>query len=511
MNDAEFDMFLENIAEASCPSDMSQDINPWHRAMSRVLWGTGLTTLTLNFLNLDTILSGIGLILLILGYRALRKENGWFRAAYIVSVLRAIWFCITFFLQSTVLSEADGISLFLSAGAYLCLVLLFFCLLSLRNGIRAVQKKAGLPGHGGTELLLWYGIVLLLALIKLESIAVFILVIAYGFILRGLFQLSAELTQAGYAISPSAVKISDRTVALTFGGILLALYMTGLLFLGRYPMEWQPVDASRSGQAADVSEKLTALGFPENVLRDMTAEEILACKDAAFVLVHSRDYDINLQRGIGTQEEIDGSKVALITPDEGEPHLRFTFIGVKFGDAREHWRIIHHFEWLTDTRFFGTEAIQLWPSDRSGAWDKCTDVTGRLLYDKGDVVLTADYYSLQAVSYRRNDILAGMTGRYDNHDVFATFSFPGEGERQRGYLIYDIREMKDGAIVDSWFNYAHQQRRLQFPVMTARDYFMTSFLSRPDTFWRIQSALQFTTHGAVPELFCAFLTVRSVS
>ena len=44
LNDREFDMFLEDIIEEPSASDMPQDINPWRRAMNRVLWGTGLTT-----------------------------------------------------------------------------------------------------------------------------------------------------------------------------------------------------------------------------------------------------------------------------------------------------------------------------------------------------------------------------------------------------------------------------------------------------------------------------------
>ena len=116
LNEREFDMFLENIIEAPSIADMPQDINPWRKAMNRVLWGTGLTTLTLNFLKLDTILPAIGLVLLILGYRTLRNENGWFKAAYIISAIRAVWFCISTFFQSTVLMEVSEVATFLAVG-----------------------------------------------------------------------------------------------------------------------------------------------------------------------------------------------------------------------------------------------------------------------------------------------------------------------------------------------------------------------------------------------------------
>ena len=501
LNDREFDMFLEDIIEEPAASDMPLDINPWRKAMNRVLWGTGLTTLTLNFLNLNTLLPALGLILLLLGYRTLRNENGWFKIAYIISTLRAIWFCIALFFQSTVLTEESSVSTFLATGTYVGLIPSFVALLSLRNGIRAVQKKAGLSPHGGTGLVIWYLIILFLSLINFEGFAVWILMIAYGFILRGLYKLSKELAEAGYTVSPSAVKISDKAVILTFVTILIALGATGYLFFNHYPMEWKPTDITRSKQADAVAEDLIELGFPETVLQDMTDEEILACEGASFVLIDNRDYDMEQGRGIGTQEEIDGGKRALITPDQGEAHLRFTFIGVKFSDEREHWKLIHHFEWLTDYKFCGTEAIQVWPSDRSGGWTMSTDVTGRLLYEKDGTTHIADYHSLEAVSYQKTGLLASMMGPYDNHDVFATFSLPNEGSRQRGYLMYDILEMQDGYIVDSWFNYIHQRDQFQFPVKTAMEHEMTSTFSRGTPFQVIQSALQFTTHGEVPKLF----------
>ena len=499
-NEREFDRLLEDIVEEPSASNMPQDINPWCKAMNRVLWGTGLTTLTLNFLNLVTILPAIGLVLLILGYRTLRNENGWFKTAYIISAARAVWFCISVFFQSTVLMEESRVAEFFAVGAYVWLLPSFISLLSLRNGIRAVQKKACLPPHGGTGMLIWYLIILLLAFINFEGFAAWILLIAYGFILRGLYKLSKELTEAGYAVSTASVKVSDQAVAIAYVLLLLVLGAIGYLLFNHYPMQWNSAETIRLEQAKDVAEDLQELGFPETVLQDMTDEEILACEGATFVLVHNRDYDMEQGRGIGTQEEINGGKRALITPDQAEAHLRFTFIGVKFSGEREHWKLIHHFEWLTDTDFCGTEAIQMWPSDRSGGWTMSTDVTGRLLYEADGATHVADYHSLEPVSYQKTGLLASMMGPYDNHDVFATFSLPSEGSRQRGYLMYDILEMQDGYIVDSWFNYIHQRDQFQFPVKTAMEHEMTSTFHSDNTFEVIQSALQFTTHGEVPAL-----------
>ena len=149
---------------------------------------------------------------------------------------------------------------------------------------------------------------------------------------------------------------------------------------------------------------------------------------------------------------------------------------------------------------------RIWEQERNelyaqSGWTMSTDVTGRLLYDHDGATHTANYHSQEAVSYQKTGLLASMMGPYDNHDIFATFSFPSGGAGQRGYLMYDILEMQDGYIVDSWFNYIHQQDQFQFPVKTAMEHEMTSAFSRDNTFQVIQTALQFTTHDEIPKLF----------
>ena len=500
LSEQEFDLYLEEIIEAPPPSDLSNEFKPWHKAMNRILWGTGLTTLTLNFLNLDTILPGIGILLMVLGYRTLRNENKWFKTAYIITIARALWFCMSVFFHSTVITEGTAIEDFLILGTYMWQLPLFISLLALRNGIRAIQRKAGLPPHGGTGLLIWYVAIFLLALVSFQGLIIWVLLIGYIFILRGLYKLSKELDEAGYSVSPAPVKTTDKAITIGYATILSILLAIGYLFFNHYPMNWTPVEMQTIDQTEVIAQELVDLGFPETVLQDMTDDEILACEGATFVLVQVRDYDIKQNRGIGTQEEIDNGKIALITPDQGEANIRFTFIGVKFGEDRERWKLIQHFEWLTDVDFCGTEAIQMWPADRLDGWRMDTDVTGRILYDKEGITYTSDYHFLGDVSYQKSGFLADMIGQYNNHDVFATFSLPEDGTRQRGYLMYDVLEMNDGCIIDSWFNYIHQRSQLQFPVKSAMKYEITSTFGVNRPFQIIQSSLQITTHGKTPGL-----------
>ena len=500
LSEHEFDLYLEEIMDNPPPADLTDEFKPWRKAMNRILWGTALTTLTLNFWNLDVIMPAIGLILMFLGFRAMRNENNWFNTGYVISWISIIWWLIAFAINATVFSDDSDVTAFLKIGTYILLIPGFIRLLALRNGIRAVQKKADLPPHGGTGILIWYLIILVLGLINFSGFHVWFLLIAYIFILRNLFKLSKELDEAGYAVSPAPVKISDSAVKLIYVGLIILALVLGYGFFNKYTMDWQPVEVNNHSKVDTICHELLELGFPEVVLNDMTPEEILACEGATFVIVEQRDYDVDQNRGIGTQEEIDGGKIALTTIDKATPQLRITHVGVKFGDDREQWQIIHHFEWLDNRKFCGTEAVQLWPYSQEG-WNVSSDFTGRVLYDLNGETLASNYHSIGKVTYESSGLVAQMFGQYQSTDVFATFSLPSTGERRRGYVMYEISEMIDGYIINSWFNYIHQHSQLQFPVQTAKEFEMTSFVNNGSAFKTIQTALQFTTHGEIPELF----------
>ena len=64
-DDLRFDELLREDA-AALPPPADGEITPWRTAMDRILWGMGLTTITLNFLWLDVLLPAIGAVLLVL-------------------------------------------------------------------------------------------------------------------------------------------------------------------------------------------------------------------------------------------------------------------------------------------------------------------------------------------------------------------------------------------------------------------------------------------------------------
>lgn len=86
------DQLLYQGADQLPPKSVEQTSpDPWRQALLLICWGIALTSITLNFLNLQYILPAVGAMLLCLGFRSLRRENGWFRQCYVLSILLALY------------------------------------------------------------------------------------------------------------------------------------------------------------------------------------------------------------------------------------------------------------------------------------------------------------------------------------------------------------------------------------------------------------------------------------
>lgn len=489
MTDKEFDLYLEETIDAPPPIDLSGAFTPWRSAMSRILWGTGLTTLTLNFWNLDVILPAIGWMMLFLGYRTLRKENRWFALGYGISWVRILWWLTTFAINATVYSCEPQVKDFLSAMSYAMVIPGFGSFLALRNGIRAVQKKAGLRPHGGNGLLVWYIIFLILALYHYQGLLGWVVIIVYLCILGNLRSLSRELDEAGYAVSPAPVKISDAAAKWIYAGAILLALVIGYGFLGKYPMDWQPVAASASSEVQEVRQELLALGFPAHILDDLTEADILSCKGALRVVVEVRDHPVNDGREV-EEEYRDGNEIHTVRSTVyDQKELRLTGIGVELPGQREQWKIIHHFQWVIDPGFRGTEVIHLWPAYYTNrGWVSGSSLSGQVLYTDNGIVYSSPYHFLGQETYTKSSFL---WGEQVTTDGFAAFSIPNGVENHRGYVSYTAAEAQDGYIVDSWINYTHQTSRLQYPVITAMQKHLISGVRDTFSFLTLQDALQF--------------------
>ena len=139
-------LLAQSVAELP-PEEIVADVTPWRRAMNRILFGMALCAITLNFWCLNYILPAIGTVLLLLGFRALRRENRWLGGCFAVTVIRAACFFATLILNTTILQSAvftPAVTTTLTVTNAVLLLALYFCFW---RGLLAVQKKAGLPAQ----------------------------------------------------------------------------------------------------------------------------------------------------------------------------------------------------------------------------------------------------------------------------------------------------------------------------------------------------------------------------
>lgn len=509
MNESELEELLRDSMSEPPPEDIVTEVTPWKRATNRILVGLALCTVTLNFWCLNYILPAIGMVLTLLGFRALRQENRWLRNCFIITAIRSAYFFPFLILNTMPIQSAVYASPVMQAATIINLGLQFVMLFSLWRGLRAVQEKAGLPpGAGGAlALLVWFAVICLLALVHYSGLLIAgILLVGYFFILRNLWKLSKELEEAGYAVQAASVKVPDRTIVITIYAALCIGCVCGYLFGDSYPMDWNEIDSTEHHGVEEIKEQLLELGFPEYVLNDLTAEDIAACEGALQIVVDVYDHPVNDGRRVTTKEPgppgsgVDWCYTTRIVYDVKE--LRITGVGVQIPGERERWIIIQHFLWTTNPGFYGTESIQLWPTYRtvSQGWGSAGDVTGRVLYDKDGTTYTAPYYSLGDHTFTSNSI---FFGEQTSTDVFATFSMPRSGENHRGYVAYPIIEMQDGYITDCCINYTHQRFWLQYPAMTAMEKRMTNGWSDAGVFKTVQDSLQFYPTDEAAKLISA--------
>ena len=474
-DDREFDRMLEDELSALPPPDGAvREVTPWRRAMGRVVWGIGLTTVTVSVLWLDYILPAVGTALLVLGFRTLRRENRWLTACWALSLWNAALFFLGCVWDATVWPDPPAV---LGWARHLILLALAFCLW---RGVRAVRRAAGQPpkaGAAGALTLFLTALCIPTLLTGVEFrftglVLVLPFLILYLCILRCLARLPALLDGAGYTVHAAPVRLPDGAVKAAWAAALVAgVLLAGALFC-RYPMEWAPVEAGEQAGLEEVRGDLLALGMPEQVLDDLAPDDLAGLDGAV---------DVTVQDG---ERESPGFFMGDVRT------LEMTSIAVELPGGR--WRIIHHFLWRDDpgprtTEYMALRTAYLEDGWGEGNWQKEGELSGRLLFDRQGTTYAGDYYSLSTVRYTVNDFFNGPT---ETSSPIALFSLPRWGENCRWYVTYGSRTLDGAEVLSSWCEYVHQVKWLNYPALSSQEYAALSLKGSWDSFDLIYSDIQ---------------------
>lgn len=441
----------------------------WQEPFRRILWGLAAGTIIPAFqgLKLDILLPLLGTLFMLLGFRALRRQNRFFRACWLLSLACA---ALVFFQLAAEASPSLQVwgrsSLALGLGL-LANAARLFCLW---GGLRQARRQAGLPPKAAAAggLAAWYLLMCLLALAQYQGLLAWVMLAAFVALLAGLKRSAQELDQAGFPFVPAPARLPDWLFCALPTGALAVCIAGVTFFSAQYPMDWRPVqsDAGQE-QVRQTKEELKALGFPAEILDDLESQQILDCQGALRVELQQEEYSLH----------------------SAGPDLLIVHGAVLLPDQPEHWKVFHHFRWQTDPGFWGTESIRLWPASRLEGWQDQGNFQGRLLYETPEgQTMAAPFYSqgLQTVESQ------SIFWEERSEDWFAAFSLPKKGQNRRGYLCYDILARQEGWLIDSWISYTHQ-KRWQYPAETARQRQTQPGWLREGAFVTVQSALQLQT------------------
>ena len=473
-DDLRFDQLLREDASGLPPA--MADVNPWREAMWLVLWGMGLTTITFHFLYLDLLLPALGGILMVLGFRTLRQENKALRWCWRLSIVIAAVRSASFVLAALPVDVKY-------VPAYAIMAMTFALYIGLWRGMVGVSRAAGAekpaaPAAGA--LVIFYVALGALAFLKLEGwLAVLPVLIVYIVILRNLVKLARSLSDTGYAIHAAPVRLPSAAVLWGYLGLTLAAMLLAMFLGQRYPMDWQVRDDAPQDVA--VRSELLDLGFPEQVLDDLTAEEVARLSGAVKVYTETEPlYEDDTYREVTTSlwnddtpprwHYIDAEK----QPD-GSYHYTYrvydiyegfvTHVVVLVEEAGRQRAVVLHYAVID--RSSGdclAEGMEIWPVWQGNAesWSPGGWNSGRLLCEKDGQSYTADFYSVKSGSYETTNIF----GTTQNTGIIAEWSRMDHSGNVRAYLLYDAEMLTpEMPSLYSWCNYVRQTK----PVYPFRD------------------------------------------
>ena len=464
-----FDEFLAaNLPEEPSP-EISSKVTPWTDALMLILLSLGLGLITFPSNALFTIIQGtVCYALGLLGWNRLRGENASFRRGWHLQLVRTAWSVIDTLLKSTIWSDflsevlSSDLQRILGFGLALLIIVQLVCL---RNGIAAVQKKAGAEENVSAVGFLIAAYVLLLVMALLSTGGILIILILLAAVIAGLVgvgRLSYSLDEAGYVITPSPARITQRALLGIYFGILVLGSLIGILFFSTCRMKWQKPAADLHVETAWTREHLLSMGFPETVLNDLSEEDVLACSGAVSIM-HRESY---------YSEGLDG--------------LYVESVAVVLSEDPRVWKVFYHFSLPDEEHYHGTDALELRPMQQFRSTEFTEEPHGLILTGQGDDTKAAPIPSVSYGYYDQSgtDPLSffSLSGAFGDEAYFASFSLPNGYHNARGYVTLTVKDPYPGVRVWNeeakaliWERYrlgllyTHQIRR-QYPVQSAEAY-----------------------------------------
>lgn len=435
-------LLMESLNEA--PPDEAEigRTNPWRIPFRYINWGIVLTTFHMNFLGLQYLLPFIGIFLLYLGFRSLRRENKWFQAAWICSIGNMVLHLTSVCLGAAPTCSSAVMTVWQAADV--CLQFVF--LLIFRNAVKDVLRKAG-QETGSDPLLgavLWYVVLTIFGFGgRMVGWPVFLVFgICFILILRSLREVGASLDAAGYCIGDTPVKIGAKWIAAGYG--LICLTAVGVCCITANHLK---VDGTAYARPVDsgLRRELTEMGFPEEILDCLSDADAELLEGAIYVKADSGRlvFDDIAERRTET-EKTAANSVSVTT--------------VYIEMANREIYVVHYFDW-GERKAYWQDGFTVWAGLEG---DELELLDGALFYEKDGTEYTAEFPRLQIGGVNTVSNLGGIP----NRQIFGALSYPFGTKHQRGMIFYRMKPGNETQwLAATILNYAHQSHPFQFSYM----------------------------------------------
>ena len=500
MSPNEFDRSLmEDLSQLPPAPGEVESYTPWRAAMTKILWGMGLTTFRFEFFYLQYILPLLGAALLYLGYRTLRRENRWFRLCWVLSgVLLAVHMATDILTATPVMgwiTQNPALNWGLTWPLVGMQLLLLF---ALWRGTRAAFASVGEAEprdwlkRGLVCYLLSLAIALWSELVPLtqddgffgpsileqyewlyygRSIAFIALQI---YLLVCIARQSGALADRGYAITPVPVRFTPTVFLAGVFAVVLLSSIAALWLSSRAPaLEAQPLSAVHAEEYSSVRAHLVDLGMDADLANSLDETELERCRDALAV------YDLPLYHAYGEhtynrEDETGRADVEYVT-------LRSWAVQLPDDQVRYYLT----FRWLQNPEYNIRDGLTGDPS----SYDPSYDFSARILWDQDGQTWSAAPTVHLGGGETPEELPDWALEWYDyelealGHLAYipwCQFSFPADSENRWGWMAWSQDRSDDAGTLYylSLLFYRHQVSWLHYPYYSFPQLLTSSSISR---------------------------------
>lgn len=390
--------------------------NNWRTPINCISIGFAFTVITFNFFWLQYILPVIGVALLYLGFRSLHKENKWLNAGWIFSIINVLLHIANLIYICTPLNtKFDNMYIILSVLTTfeLCFIFIF------RHGLKLLAEKGNMKLKRDPLLALgiWKILMIISVLIGIGSLLwVFVpLMIFYFYTIYSLGKLAEEFEELPFEPMEETEKTISKKIIIGYG--LVCVLIISICCATFYHIELEETELKTS-TTQEMREVLIEKGFPKDIIKDISDDEIMLLKNPIYVDFSSEILNFGYN--------LEATSIYIELEDSSMYSVQY----FNWKDGKAYWR--------DNFSISCSEVLKL--------------VSGRLLYEEKGIEKIALIPKLKNELFTSNDWFGNLL---ESWTITGSVNYPFGSTKQRGYVFYKLDLKEDVCFGGNIFNYEH--------------------------------------------------------